>query len=98
MAHPEKTPRNGGAGLPGADLTAGAIDPGNNASNLERQRLELFAVRCQQMVERVNAGAVPFIWGVDCLYDAATWSGLIDDLGDDAVQATMADAFVRARR
>jgi hypothetical protein len=94
----KKAPRTAGAGLQGIDPTAGAIDPGNNADDLARQRLELFAVRCRQMAERVNAGAAPFIWAVDCLYEAAVWSGLADDLGDDAVQATMAAAFMGARR
>lgn len=63
-----------------------------------RSALKLFAARCRQMVERVNAGAVPFIWAVDCLYDAAVWSGLADDLGDDVVQRVMADAFMKAWR
>jgi hypothetical protein len=31
-------------------------------------------------------------------YSAAIWSGLADDLGDEAVQAVMRDAFMGARR
>jgi len=58
------------------------------------QRLDLFATRCRDQVERVNAGKVPFIESVDLLYSAAVWSGLLDDVGDDAVQAVMRDAFM----
>jgi hypothetical protein len=32
------------------------------------------------------------------LYSAAIWSGLADGVGDDEVQRTMADAFLRTRR
>lgn len=81
----------------GVDL--GQINSVATSKNPARQlRLELFAVRCRQMVERVNADAVPFIWAVDCLYEAAVWSGLADDVGDDTVQAVMRDAFVGVRR
>lgn len=76
------------------DHLGGRVNSKNSNNVLARQRLELFAVRCRQMVERVNAGAVPFVWAVDCLYEASIWSGLADDLGDDAVQAVMHNAFV----
>lgn len=74
------------------------ISPGNNADDLIRQRLELFAVRCRQMAGRVNAGAVHFVWAIDVLYEASIWSGLSDDVGDDAVQQIMARAFMGVRR
>ena len=92
-------PARSGTGPGEDDLTGGAIYPGNNArlSRCQR-RLELFGIRCRQMVERVNSGAVPFILAVDCLYEAAIWSGLADDVGDDIVQRVMADAFRQARR
>jgi hypothetical protein len=98
MAQSEKTPRIGGAGFGGIDLTGGAINPGNSANDLTRQRLNLFAVRCRQMVDRVNVGAVAFIEAVDLCSEAATWSGLMDDVGVDQVQAVMSTAFAEARR
>jgi hypothetical protein len=80
------------------DRLGSAIENSDTDADQARQRLDLFAGRCRQMVECINAGAVPFIWGIDCLYDAAVWSGLADDVGDDAIQAAMADAFMGARR
>jgi hypothetical protein len=50
------------------------------------------------MVDRVNADAIPFIWAVDVLYEAALWSGLSDDVGDDVVQSIIARAFMKANR
>jgi hypothetical protein len=35
---------------------------------------------------------------VDLLYDAAVWSGLVDGVGDDAVQDVMAAVFANARK
>jgi hypothetical protein len=94
----KQAPRNGRAGLQGVDLTGGAVDPGNNANELARQRLELFSARCHELAQRVNLGTISFIDAVDMAYSAAVRSGMADDLGDDAVQATMAAAFMGARR
>jgi hypothetical protein len=66
--------------------------------SFDEDRFDLFAVRCQQMAELVDAGHVPFIWGVDVLYDAAQASGFANSVGDDVVQAMMRDAFMGVRR
>jgi hypothetical protein len=56
-------------------------------------QIKLFAIRCSDMRDRIAAGEVPFIDGIDMLYSAAVWSGLVDGVGDDAVQRVMAAAF-----
>jgi hypothetical protein len=56
-------------------------------------QLELFAIRCSEMVERIAAREIGFIDAVDMLYSAAIWSGLADNVGDDAVQLVLAAAF-----
>jgi hypothetical protein len=50
------------------------------------------------MVERVANGSVTFISAVDVLYDAATFTGLVDVAGDDRVQEILSAAFMRGRR
>jgi hypothetical protein len=67
-------------------------DTGATTCFLERQ-LWLFEQRCSEIVERVDAGLIGFIEGVDMAYSAAVWSGLTDNVGDDAVQMVMARAF-----
>jgi hypothetical protein len=57
-------------------------------------QLLLFAHRCNEMAERIRVGEVPFVFGVDVLYDASIWSGLSDRFGDDVCQRIMADAFL----
>ncbi|MGO8921401.1 MAG: hypothetical protein ACLQF4_00500 [Xanthobacteraceae bacterium] len=74
------------------------LAPDRPAEDHARRQLALFAVRCDQVAERVAAGALPIVEGVDLLYSAAIWSGLVDGVGDDEVQRTMADAFLRTRR
>ena len=54
--------------------------------------------RCLEMAARVNAGEVKFLDAIDVLQDAAVASGLADQIGDDAVQEVMADAFMDVRR
>jgi len=68
------------------------------AEDPARRQLGLFAVRCDEIADRIAAGTLPFIEGVDLLYSAAIWSGLTDSVGDDQVQQVMADAFLRTRR
>jgi hypothetical protein len=65
--------------------------------NFTGRQIELFAIRASELADRVCAGDIGFINGVDMLYSAAVWSGLIDKIGDDAVQAIMSAAFATAR-
>jgi hypothetical protein len=60
-----------------------------------RKQLTLFEQRCQTLAERVSCQQLNFIDAVDLAYDAATWSGLVDAVGDDLVQATIANAFTK---
>ena len=56
--------------------------------------LELLALRCCDLADRVRANKIGFIDAVDMAYSAAVWAGLTDDAsGDDAVQKVMAAAF-----
>ena len=60
---------------------------------LSDRRLDLFAVRCRDLRDRVLNGDLAFIDAIDMAYSAAIWSGLSDDIGDDVVQQAMALAF-----
>jgi hypothetical protein len=62
-----------------------------------RAQLELLAIRSGELADRVAAGEIKFLDAVDMSYSAAVWSGLIDNAGDEAVQAVMAAAFATAR-
>lgn len=84
------------AGASGTDF-ADCVIPPNSADVLIRQRLDLFALRSREMVERVDAGLISFTDAVDLLYSASVWSGLSQDVGDDLVQQTLHRAFRRAR-
>ena len=58
-------------------------------------QLPLFERRCRLLAEQVKMGLLPFVWAVDCAYDAAIYCGLADGAGDDAVQQVMARAFMQ---
>ena len=62
------------------------------------RQLELLALRCCDLAERVEAGTIGFIDAVDMAYSAAVWSGLVESVGDDAVQKIMFAAFATAPR
>jgi hypothetical protein len=64
----------------------------------QKAQLELFAIRCLQLADRVAEHRVGFLDAVDVAYEAAEAAGLVDDLGDDVVQLTMAAAFANAKR
>jgi hypothetical protein len=68
------------------------------AARLKEAQLKLFTVRCAELAQRVARKEVAFLDAIDVAYDAAIWSGLADNVGDDAVQAAMAAAFLNARR
>jgi hypothetical protein len=61
-------------------------------------QLEILALRSLDLADRVAVGEIPFLDAVDVAYESALWSGLIDTVGDDVVQATLAAAFANARR
>jgi hypothetical protein len=61
------------------------------------RRLEILALRSLELADRVAEGSIKFIDAVDVAYEAAIWSGLVADVGDDIVQATLAAAFANAR-
>jgi hypothetical protein len=52
----------------------------------------------RELADRVHYGELPFIEAVDLAYSAAIWSGLVDNVGDDAVQKILAAAFTGARK
>jgi hypothetical protein len=56
-------------------------------------QLEILALRSLELADRAAAGEIVFLDSVDIAYDAAVWSGLIETVGDDIVQATLAAAF-----
>lgn len=60
-------------------------------------QLSLFAIRASEMSDRVAAGRIVFLDGIDLLHDAAVASGLVDAVGDDYIQAIMAAAFAGPR-
>ena len=58
----------------------------------------MFALRSFDFADRVETGEIKFLDAVDVLYDSAVASGLVDNVGDEVVQAAMAVAFATVRR
>jgi hypothetical protein len=79
------------------DAAASAAVPAVLVKRTSRQ-LEILALRCLELADRVTTGEIAFLDAVDIAYDAAVWSGLTSTIGDDVVQATLAAAFANARR
>lgn len=57
-------------------------------------QMELFQIKARIMAERVAAGLISKVDGVDMLFSAADYSGLLESVGEDRVQAEMARAFL----
>jgi hypothetical protein len=74
-------------------FTGGTLAPA--IEQFARRQLILFEQRCQTLADRVGCQQLKFLDAVDLAYEAATWSGLVDAVGDDLVQATMANAFMK---
>jgi hypothetical protein len=55
--------------------------------------LEIFGLRCWARAKLVVHGMISLQEGVDGLQDMAVSTGLVDLLGQDAIQAIMAKAF-----
>jgi hypothetical protein len=65
---------------------------------LDGRQVEILALRSLELADRVAAGEIKFLDAVDVAYEAAIWSGLVEAVGDDIVQAVIAGAFANARR
>jgi hypothetical protein len=61
-------------------------------------QLELLALRSLELADRVATGEIAFLDAVDLAYEATLWAGLVEAVGDDIVQATLAAAFANAKR
>jgi hypothetical protein len=77
--------------------TAAPSTSRKKAARVTRQ-LELFALRCLEIADRVAANEIPFLDAIDLLYEGARWGGLVESFNDDIIQATMAAGFANARR
>ena len=64
----------------------------------QKAQLEIFARRCLDLADRVAEHRIAFLDAIDVAYEAAEAAGLVDDLGDDLIQATMAACFANAKR
>jgi hypothetical protein len=69
-----------------------------SATRYHAAQFKLFTLRCLDLADRVAAGRIAFLDAIDICYEAAIWAGLVDDLGDDLIQACMAAAFANAKR
>jgi hypothetical protein len=70
----------------------------NSSHSRYSRQLEILAIRALELADQVAAGQLRFLDAVDLAYEAACWSGLVQAIGDDVVQATLAAAFANARR
>jgi hypothetical protein len=101
-----RTPADGCRAGSGDDLASGdgSISPLHAFSPRERQldglarKVLAFEDRCFDMAARVDAGNVLIVDAVDVLWDSAVASGLVDQIGDDAVQQIMSNAFMEIRK
>jgi hypothetical protein len=77
--------------------THGSAVANSATRDFAARQLEIFTLRCLVFADRVAARQIAFLDATDLLYDAAVWSGLVDAVGDDLVQACMAECFADAR-
>ena len=68
------------------------IKPPPSKSRITHQ-LKILAIRSFELAERVQAGELELLDGVDMALEAARWSGLTETVGDDVVQEVLAVAF-----
>jgi hypothetical protein len=61
------------------------------------RQLEILAIRSFELADRVEAGEIALLDAVDVAYDAAFWSGLIENVGNNVVQTVLHEAFVGVR-
>ena len=60
--------------------------------------LDVLFERASELAFRVEMGQLAFIEAIDLAYSAALWAGLIDLVGDDVVQLTLAAGFRDVKR
>ena len=57
----------------------------------------MFQVRCEARAILFAVGELGLQDAIDAVQGAAVGTGLVDEIGQDAVQAVMAEAFKRVR-
>ena len=70
----------------------------SNAAHVPIDLLEVFRERCEARAYLVEVGYLPLHQAVDELQASAVRDGLVDQIGQDAIQKIMAAAFVVRRR
>ena len=73
------------------------IDPPESKRSRLADPVEVFTARCEARAHLVKTGDLDLQSAADVLQDAAERTGLVTSLGQDAVQAIIADAFHPAR-
>ena len=68
-----------------------------STSTLATRRLEILARRSLELADRVASGEIKFLDAVDVAYEAAVWSGLVEAVGDDIVQAIRCRSSQRSK-
>jgi hypothetical protein len=69
----------------------------SGAQELDERALATFKIRCEARADLVAACLMDFHEAVDGLQAAAIAYGLVEEIGQDAVQHIMAEAFRRVR-
>ena len=69
----------------------------------ERERriaaqLEVYAIRCTEIFARVFDGKILLVDAADLCFDAATASGLADEIGHDQLQKLLATCIATASK
>lgn len=82
-----------------ASVGSGDLDNCQNATAAAPRpthptRLEVFELRCQARAMLVRYGALDFLDAVDILQEGAVFSGLVQEIGQDAVQRILALEFL----
>jgi hypothetical protein len=62
------------------------------------KQIAIFAQRSFELADKVEMGETAFLDAVDTAYSAAKSSGVLENVGDDAVQIALATAFRGVRR
>jgi hypothetical protein len=78
-------------------LRTGQAAPSSIRRQTRATDIDVFRLRCAAAAAQVSAGLTDFHQAVDGLQTAAEAYGLVSNIGQDAIQHLMADAFRRVQ-